>query len=157
MRLESNQQFSLHHPQGFQEALKFVRSPERSLSRVRFLTNLSSENGQVSGQLIVKTPGIGDIHLPFASTLREEPDGASLHALTLPEKNWVEVNGQASVTQDALMTFNFQFTAHVTLPEVPGWGGAAFEKMVNAAAQRTLTRVAEALPRDIQAALPAFE
>lgn len=157
MILESSQSFTLKHPRGFDEALRFVRTPELALSRVRFLTHLTSQDGQLGGQLIVKTPGLGDIHLPFACSLQDEPDGASLLAVSLPEKNWVAVNGRARVTPDALMTFEFQFTAHVTLPDVPGWGGAAFEKMVRAAAQRTLTRVAEALPRDIQAALPALE
>lgn len=157
MILESSQRFTLKHPHGAEAALQFVRLPERSLARVRFLSNLTSQDAQVSGQLVVKTPGLGDIHLPFTSTLKEERDGATLHALPLSEKNWVAVNGQATVTPDAVMTFDFQFTAHVTLPDVPGWGGAAFEKMVNAAAQRTLTRVAEALPRDIQAALPPVE
>ena len=40
------------------------------------------------------------------------------------------------------------------LPEAEGWGGAAFEKMVRSAAERTLTRLAGELPQGIGAALP---
>ncbi|WP_135227629.1 DUF3809 domain-containing protein [Deinococcus fonticola] len=157
MILESAQTFTLKHPRGFDEALRFVRSPEVSLARVRFLSDLTNRDGQVGGHLTVKTPGLGDIYLPFASQLQQEPDGASLQALTLPDRNWVAVDGRASVIPTADMTFRFHFTAHVTLPDVPGWGSAAFEKMVSAAAQRTLMRVAEALPRDLEAALPTPE
>lgn len=163
MILNSEQEFSLVHPVDQGQALSFVRSPGTSLSQVRFLSDIRVHDDQLRGTLLVKAPGLGEVDLPFVSQMIEIPEGAALRALALPGENaWVAVNGQASVEASveagvaaSVMHFTFQFTAHLTLPDVPGWGGAAFEKMVNAAAQRTLRRVAEALPRDIQAALSA--
>ena len=70
------------------------------------------------------------------------------------------MRGQAQVSGDLdgsgayPLTFHFRFRAHLTLPATEGWGGAAFEKMVQAAAARTLDRVARELPAGIARALP---
>lgn len=108
----------------------------------------------LSGRVKVKAPALGEINLPFRSIVLEQPRGSSLVPEALPhERAWVAVAGEVAVSEEAVMSFQFHFVGHVNLPDVPGWGSAAFEKMVNAAAQRTLSRVAEALPRDIEAAL----
>ena len=57
-------------------------------------------------------------------------------------------------TEGAELHFTFQFRAHLATPDAQGWGGAAFEKMIRAAASRTLDRVARELPSSIRAALP---
>lgn len=154
MIIEASQEFTIQHPGGVESALVFVRSPEVALAAVRFLKELRVVNQELVGQLLVKAPALGEIDLPFKSALVAEPRGATLQPVALSsERVWVAVAGQALVSDQAVMTFQFHFTGHLSLPDTPGWGGVAFEKMVNAAAQRTLSRVTEALPRDIQQAL----
>ena len=61
------------------------------------------------------------------------------------------------------VSFDFQFRAHLALSQTddppqagaagPGWGGAAFGKMVRAAAGRTLQRVSSELPGGIHEAM----
>lgn len=160
MILRAEQSFTLAFKGGQESALRFVRSPLQALSRARFLRELQQENGMLSGQLVVSAPGLGTIDLPFQSDLQFTPEGAELLPRALPqERAWVSVAGQARVErgtapQGTAIHFAFQFEGHVTLPEVGGWGGAAFEKMVVAAAQRTLNRVTAALPQDVKNAMP---
>lgn len=159
MLLEAEQSFGLRHPGGEAAALAFVRDPQQSLAQVRFLRGLQSAEREgggaaVSGELIVSVPAMGEVDLPFRSALEQTPHGAALLPLNLSgERAWVEVSGQAEVSGGE-MQFHFQFRAHLTLPSGEGWGSAAFEKMVQAAAARTLARVAAALPQGIAAALP---
>ena len=51
------------------------------------------------------------------------------------------------------LVFAFLFRAHLALPDGGGWGGDAFTKMVQAAASRTLHRVAQELPAGIASAM----
>lgn len=156
MIFDAAQTFELQHPQGQAAALAYVQSPAEALAGVQFLRNLRTDGEQVSGELVVSVPLLGEVDLPFCSELRPTPQGAELHPLTLGgERAWVEVAGQAQADEAGEMTFAFQFRAHLVTPESEGWGGAAFEKMVQAAARRTLERVAAALPAGLAAGLPA--
>ncbi|GGR61688.1 hypothetical protein GCM10008959_24570 [Deinococcus seoulensis] len=158
MIFDAEQTFTLTFPGDRDAALAFVRDPARALGRLRFLRDLRAGEGGVRGELVVPLPGLGDADLPFHSLLSLTQDGADLIPQALSgERAWVEVAGQARV-QDAgpqpELHFAFQFRAHLATPDAQGWGGAAFEKMIRAAASRTLDRVARELPGSIQAALP---
>lgn len=164
MIVEATEQFELVHPQGQAAALAFVRDPALALSQVRFLRGLRTTPAQgaadqlpeVSGELVLAVPVIGEVDLPFCSRVQATDDGAALEPQPRSgERAWVAVSGRATVGRSGQMQFHFDFAAHLTLPEAEGWGGAAFEKMVRAAAGRTLARVGQALPAGIQAALPS--
>lgn len=155
MILEAQQRFALRHPGGHAAALAFVRDPGLALSQVRFLRGLKTADGEVGGELVVTVPILGEVDLPFRSVVVPTPGGAELRPLPLAgERAWVEVSGQARV-DGAQVHFEFGFRAHLALPEAEGWGGAAFEKMVRAAAGRTLERVAQQLPASVARALPS--
>lgn len=138
---------------------------------------------EVRGELIVQLPVLGQVDLPFFSVLQFTEGGATLIPQLLEhERAWVEVRGVAQVggvqvgggqvggvqadSPDPAGTpvgFDFQFRAHLAMPQTgdppqagaagPGWGGAAFGKMVRAAANRTLQRVASDLPAGIREAM----
>jgi hypothetical protein len=153
--LSAEQSFTLRHPHGQAAALAFVREPAAALAGVRFLRGLDSDGEQVWGELLVTVPLLGEVDLPFRSEIVRTPQGAELRPLTLTgERAWVAVSGQATAAEGGEMAFAFQFQAHLATPEAEGWGGAAFEKMVQAAAGRTLERVAKALPEGLAAGLP---
>ncbi|AAF11566.1 DUF3809 domain-containing protein [Deinococcus radiodurans] len=155
MILSAEQSFTLRHPHGQAAALAFVREPAAALAGVRFLRGLDSDGEQVWGELLVTVPLLGEVDLPFRSEIVRTPQGAELRPLTLTgERAWVAVSGQATAAEGGEMAFAFQFQAHLATPEAEGWGGAAFEKMVQAAAGRTLERVAKALPEGLAAGLP---
>ena len=155
MILRAEQSFRLRHPHGQAAALDFVRDPAAALAGVRFLRGLGASGAEVWGELLVTVPLLGEVDLPFRSELRRTPHGAELLPLPLTgERAWVAVSGQAAAGGAGEMTFQFQFEAHLATPEAEGWGGAAFEKMVQAAAGRTLERVAKALPEGLAAGLP---
>lgn len=155
MILSAEQSFTLRHPHGQAAALAFVREPAVALAGVRFLRGLDSDGEQVWGELLVTVPLLGEVDLPFRSELVRTAQGAELRPLTLTgERAWVAVSGQATAAEGGEMAFAFQFQAHLATPEAEGWGGAAFEKMVQAAAGRTLERVAKALPEGLAAGLP---
>lgn len=157
MILAAAQTFSLNHPAGHQAALGFVREPGRSLSRLTFLRDLQADGSEVRGVLAVTFPVLGEVTLPFVSRIEQMPDGAVLLPLPIAdERAWVEVGGQATVAENSSeMHFEFNFQAHLAVPEAEGWGGAAFEKMVRAAAGRTLERIAAALPKGLAEAINA--
>ena len=164
MIFDAAQTFTLPYPGPPADALAFVRDPARALGRLRFLRDLRADEGGVRGELVVPLPGLGDADLPFHSLLSLTPDGADLIPQALSgERAWVEVAGQARVQSPdpqlppelpPELHFTFQFRAHLATPDAQGWGGAAFEKMICAAAGRTLDRVARELPGSIRAALP---
>jgi hypothetical protein len=153
--LLARQQFTLRHPDGGPAALEFVRDPARALAAVDFLRALDADTQQVRGELVVSVPVMGEVDLPFISHLHVIPEGAELRPQLLEhERAWVEVGGVAQASMVGDMAFSFEFRAHLALPEGSGWGGAAFEKMARAAAERTLERLARTLPASIAAALP---
>ncbi|MEW6420650.1 MAG: DUF3809 domain-containing protein [Deinococcota bacterium] len=154
MLIEAQQHFILNHPGGQTAALAFVRDAGVALARVRFLRELTADANSVRGELVVPVPVLGEVDLPFQSRLTVTSDGATLTPQPLTdERAWVEVAGQAQVDRAGTVTFHFHFRAHLALPQSEGWGGAAFEKMVRAAAGRTLERVAGELPLGIGAAM----
>ncbi|MEF2276869.1 DUF3809 domain-containing protein [Deinococcus sp. YIM 134068] len=154
MLIEAEQRFTLTHPRGREAALAFVRDAGLSLARVRFLRGLAGNAEYVSGELVVPVPVLGEVDLPFRSLLSVTPDGAALTPQPLTgERAWVEVGGRANVDDLGAVAFHFHFRAHLQTPQAEGWGGAAFEKMVRAAAARTLERVAGELPQGIQTAM----
>ncbi|GGM18081.1 DUF3809 domain-containing protein [Deinococcus aerophilus] len=166
MIIEAERHFTLPAPGTALQALDFVRDPARTLARLRFLRGLSAGDGEVRGELVVPLPVLGEADLPFVSRLTATPDGATLTPQALPdERAWVEVSGHAQVLEGTPpdgdrtpgrvveVVFHFQFRAHLSIPEAQGWGGAAFEKMVRAAASRTLDRVTQELPEGIREAL----
>lgn len=156
MLIEAHQSFTLAHPGGQEAALAFVRDAGVALARVRFLRNLRADHEGVTGELIVPVPVLGEVDLPFRSLLTVTPGGATLTPQTVTgERAWVEVAGQAEVDERGSVTFHFHFRAHLTTPPAEGWGGVAFEKMVRAAAGRTLERVAGELPAGIWEAMRA--
>ncbi len=167
MIIEAGRHFTLQAPGTALQALEFVRDPARTLARLRFVRGLSAGDGEVRGELVVPLPVLGEADLPFFSRLAATPDGATLTPQAIPdERAWVEVSGQAQVLEVARpgetsapgrveVAFHFQFRAHLSTPEAQGWGGAAFEKMVRAAASRTLERVTQELPEGIREALEA--
>lgn len=155
MILLARQQFTLRHSGGGAQALAFVRDPARSLAAVDFLRDLRADARQVRGELVVAVPVLGEVDLPFCSHLHATPAGAELRPQPLAhERAWVEVGGVARADAQGEMAFSFEFRAHLSVPEGGGWGGAAFEKMARAAAERTLERLARTLPVRIAAALP---
>lgn len=156
LQIEASQTFALPHPGGQAAALAFVRDAGRALARVQFLRDLRAGPAGVSGELVVTVPVLGEVDLPFRSRLEELPRGAALLPQPVAgERAWVEVAGEAQVDGAGVATFHFHFRAHLGLPQAEGWGGAAFEKMVRAAAARTLERVAGELPQGIEAAVAA--
>ncbi|AKH17071.1 MULTISPECIES: DUF3809 domain-containing protein [Deinococcus] len=149
MIVEATQDFTLPWAGDDAAALAFVRDPARALARVRFLRDLRADGEGVRGELLVPLPGLGEVDLPFHSALTATPDGGALTPQAISgERAWVEVAGQARLDGGALH-FAFQFRAHLATPDAQGWGGAAFEKMIRAAAARTLERVARELPAGI--------
>ncbi|MVN86779.1 DUF3809 domain-containing protein [Deinococcus sp. HMF7620] len=155
LKVEAAQTFTVPWSGAPDAALAFVQAPARALSRVRFLRDLRTEGAMVRGELLVPLPGLGDVDLPFCSVVQATPDGAELRPQAVNgERAWVEVAGQARWAGDELH-FAFQFCAHLATPDAQGWGGAAFEKMVRAAAGRTLERVARELPLGIGQAAQA--
>ncbi|GAA4017576.1 DUF3809 domain-containing protein [Deinococcus rubellus] len=153
MIIEADQPFSLPAPGDSAAALAFVRDPARSLSQVRFLRELSVSAAEVRGVLAVSLPMLGEVTLPFFSVLEETERGARLLPQMIEhERAWLEVAGEGQLSGAAL-DYSFVFRAHLGLPAAEKWGGAAFEKMVQAAASRTLARVARELPRAVAAAL----
>lgn len=146
--------------------------------------NASPDGGrgevELRGELIVQLPVLGQVDLPFFSVLQTTEGGATLLPQPLEhERAWVEVRGVAQVhclpgapagsaphsSGGTPVSFDFQFRAHLATPQTGdpteagaaglGWGGAAFGKMVRAAAGRTLQRVASELPSGIHEAMQA--
>ena len=166
MIIEAGRHFTLQAPGSSADTLAFVRDPARALSRLHFLRGLHVDGDQVRGELLVPLPVLGEADLPFLCLLTHTPDGATLTPQPIEgERAWVEVTGQAQVLEDAQagssgetvveVAFNFLFRAYLATPDAQGWGGAAFEKMVRAAAGRTLERVTRELPEGLREALEA--
>ncbi|MFC3831784.1 MULTISPECIES: DUF3809 domain-containing protein [Deinococcus] len=158
MVIESAQAFTLTFPGPSAGALAFVRSPAWALSRVEFLRHLRADDSGVRGELLVQLPVLGQADLPFHSRVVPTADGAALEPQPLSgERAWVEVQGSARAEDtgsvQTALDFSFMFRAHLAVPDGGGWGGDAFSKMVQAAARRTLERVARELPAGIAAAM----
>lgn len=153
MIVEAREAFELPAPADSAAALTFLRDPARSLARVRFLRELTVNGNEVRGVLAVQLPMLGEVTLPFFSVLEETELGARLiPQASENERAWIEVEGEGQL-EGATLAYVFVFRTHLQIPAAEKWGGAAFEKMVRAAASRTIARVAQELPRAMGEAL----
>ena len=149
MQIEAEQTFSLTFPGSPADAQAFLSGPARALAGVHFLRDLQVTGHGVRAVLVVNVPMLGEIDLPLHSLLVPTPQGALLEAqLVAGERAWIELNGEGTA-QGSVLHYQFHFTAHIEMPSAEKWGGAAFEKMVRAAAERTLARLARELPEGI--------
>ena len=146
MQIEAEQHFTLEFPGTSEDALAFLRDPARELAGVRFLRDLTVSGAEVRAVLVVNVPMLGETLLPLHSRLTHTSQGARLEARPVEgERAWIELNGDGKA-DGQLLSYHFQFTAHIEMPSAEKWGGAAFEKMVRSAAERTLARLARELP-----------
>ena len=146
MQIEAEQAFTLEFPGTPGSALAFLRDPARSLAGVRFLRGLHVSGPEVRAVLVVNVPMLGETLLPLHTRLVHTPQGARLEAQPVEgERAWIELNGEGQA-EGTLLSYHFRFTAHIEMPSAEKWGGAAFEKMVRSAAERTLARLAQELP-----------
>ena len=153
MQIEAEQAFTLSYPGTPAHALRFLRDPARALSGVRFLRDLTVHGDTVRAVLLVNVPLLGEINLPMHSLLVPTDQGARLEAQPLEgERAWIELSGN-SAAQGTQLSYSFQFRAHIEVPSAEKWGGAAFEKMVRAAAERTLSKLTRELPEGIARAM----
>ena len=149
MQIEAEQAFTLEFPGTPGSALAFLRDPARSLAGVRFLRGLHVSGPEVRAVLVVNVPMLGETLLPLHTRLVHTPQGARLEAQPVEgERAWIELSGEGQA-EGTLLSYHFRVTAHIEMPSAEKWGGAAFEKMVRAAAGRTLTRLARELPESI--------
>lgn len=167
LHFESKQAFRLLFAGTQAEATAWAQQPERSLGQISFLRGVRLVAGVLHGELLVPVPLLGDITLPFASQLTATKQGGVLTPAPLPthtaeqgrRRGWVEVSGQATALPQTgpstPIDMQFHFDAFVAVPPNGHFGTAAFEKMVRAAAQRTLDHVAEGLPSELQASMTA--
>lgn len=154
MDFGADTRFTLLYPGLPAAALAWAQAADRALSQVEFLQDIRLEGDLLSGQLRVPVPLLGDITLPFCSCLERRAHGAALTPQVLVgRRGWVEVRGLAEVgpaQEDGTpVTLDFDFRAHLSLPQSGNRGGAAFEKMVRATAQRTTERVLAQLPEQL--------
>ena len=153
MIVEAREPFTLTAPPDAAAALAFLRDPARSLAKVGFLRGLQVSGAEVRGVLAVQLPMLGEVTLPFFSVLEETEWGARLRPQMIEnERAWLEVEGEGMLSGPEL-EYQFVFRAHLAMPAAEKWGGSAFEKMVQAAASRTMARVARELPKAMAAAL----
>lgn len=156
LTFEAQQEFQLTHTLNVEQALEFLRTPSVSLAKAHFLQNIQTLDTELSGELLVMVPILGQIELPFSSIIQIHDTGANLHAKPHDKHAWLAINGQAEQQTEQLL-FHFQFAAYIQIPQTEGWGSIAFEKMVRAAAHRTLERVTSALPESMEQALRLYE
>ena len=157
MIVEARQSFALVYPGPAPEALDFLRDPVRSLRHVRFLRDLSRAGDAVRAELVVGLPMLGELHLPFESELLSLERGAELRPRELTGNAWAELVGHGEVMErgqsESELRYRLHVLAHLTVPAASKWGGGAFEKMVRAAAARTLERVAHEFPEGVRQAM----
>lgn len=153
MIFEAAEHFTLTYPGSEQEARSFLRDPGRSLRAVSFLRALRFDGALVRAELAVNIPMFGDLVLPFESEVTPTTRGALLTPRVLSGRAWAEVGGLGE-TQDGQLDYRLQFRVHISMPQAEKWGGAAFEKMFQATARKTLERVAQDFPAGVHAAMP---
>ncbi|MEM6430542.1 MAG: DUF3809 domain-containing protein [Deinococcota bacterium] len=139
----------------FEETLE---QPHQSAQPVSDLSAMQ----QVEASIVVNAALFGERALSFQSFVRPTAKGARLEALPFsePKLGWAEVSGTALVQplpQGSNITYSFDITIHLDLPEAEKWGGKALSKMIHYTAQRTLERITNAFPSDIQSAADAFD
>ena len=148
------------------EAVRFVQDVPRSLSRAAFIRDMAvfsvGELRHVRAILPVNAAFFGEQELVFESLLTPTARGAELSSLPVsePRIGWAEVAGRADVQPlptGSRVTYDFDITIHLNLPEPEKWGGRALLKMIHFTAQRVLESIAADFPEAIQAAAAETE
>jgi hypothetical protein len=167
-----------------QDAIDFVRNAQVSLSKASFIQDLQTsrasdpqvglelepeetpgdraEASLVSARIPVNAALFGQQELVFQSLLVPTPCGASLESLPLHDHKpgWAEVAGEAEVRphpKGSQVTYRFDITIHLHLPEPEKWGGRALLKMIEYTAQRVLQNITSQFPGAVQAAAREVE
>lgn len=153
MIFDAEQDFTLAYPGAHEDALAFLRDPGRSLRAVPFLRALRFDGQVVRAEMVVTVPMLGELVLPFESSVTPTASGATLSPRLLAGRTWAQVGGHGEVTGGQLH-YRLAFRVHISMPQAEKWGGAAFEKMFQAAARKTLERVAQDFPAGVRAAMP---
>ena len=142
-------------------AVDFVRDVPRSLAYAAFIRDMGVfEAGtltHVRALLPVNAAFFGQQELSFESILQPTTRGAELSPLPLsePRLGWAEVAGRAEVQplpSGSRVSYQFDITIHLNLPEPEKWGGRALLKMIHFTAQRVLENIAADFPEAVQRA-----
>jgi len=160
MKLEFKQNFRIPHSSPLETAQAYLRDPLASLKGVSFMRDLELV-GQtppytVSAELLVSVPLLGDLPIPFRSTLEPTPEGANLHPLELSGKTWAKVTGVGRALETELL-YDLHVEVFVELPGGDKWGGFAFTKMVDATSKKALERVMREFPRGVSSGLGTYK
>ena len=155
--------FSLTLPK--RTAIAFVQDVTTSLGQASFLTELHLTHAPkpvVTASIPVNAALFAQQTLQFASQLETTPDGARLHALPIDsdKPGWAEVSGEATVLptpQGSSVSYHFDITIHLRLPEPEKWGGKALMKMIEFTAGRVLESITAEFPEAVQRAAQAAE
>ena len=162
MKLEFKQNFRIPHSSPLETAQAYLRDPLASLKGVSFMRDLELM-GQtppytiytVSAELLVSVPLLGDLPIPFRSTLEPTAEGANLHPLELSAKTWARVAGVGRALETELL-YDLHVEVFVELPGGDKWGGFAFTKMVDATSKKALERVMREFPRGVSSGLTLY-
>ena len=147
-------------------AVTFVRDVPRSLAYAAFIRDMAVfEVGQlkhVRALLPVNAAFFGQQELMFESILQPTTRGAELSPLPIsePRLGWAEVAGRAEVQplpSGSRVSYAFDITIHLNLPEPDKWGGRALLKMIHFTAQRVLENIAADFPEAVQRAAAETE
>ena len=168
-------------------AVDFVRDAEASLSKVTFIQHLETlpsvamlegpvegvrEAGEttnetanattVRARIPVNAALFGQQELAFESRLLPTPRGAVLRSVPLKHlrPGWAEVAGEAEVRPrpgGSHVSYHFDITIHLHLPEPERWGGRALLKMIHFTAERVLSAITAEFPGAVQAAAREVE
>ena len=162
MKLEFKQSFRILHTTPLETAQAYLRDPLASLKGVGFMRDLKLEGSRleenrleapiVTAELLVSVPLLGDLPIPFKSTLEPTAEGANLHPLELSGKTWAKVSGVGRALETELL-YDLHVEVFVELPGGEKWGGFAFSKMVDATSKKALERVLKEFPRGVSSGL----
>ncbi|ADI14312.1 DUF3809 domain-containing protein [Truepera radiovictrix] len=143
------------------DAVAFVQDVRTSLCKASFLHDMQvtqvGELQHVRASIPINAALFGQRELSFESVAKPEPRGATLSPLPFsePRLGWAEVAGRAAVSplpSGSRVTYDFDITIHLDLPEPEKWGGRALLKMIHFTAQRVLESIAAEFPRAVQMA-----
>ena len=164
-------------------AVDFVRDAEASLSKVTFIQHLeafpsvatlegppesargldeTTSETTVRARIPVNAALFGQQELAFQSLLLPTPRGAVLRSVPLKHlrPGWAEVAGEAEVRPHpggSHVSYHFDITIHLHLPEPERWGGRALLKMIHFTAERVLSAITAEFPGAVQAAAREVE
>ena len=165
MELRHQISFTFDLAMSREDAVRFVRDVDTSLSRADFLEDLTVEDApepRIYASIPVNAALFGQQRLPFESVLVPTPHGAELRALPLVDvkPGWAEVAGAAQVERapaGSRVTYLFDIAIQLELPEPERWGGRALIKMIEFTAAKVLERVCARFPEAVQAAAREVE